>query len=107
MNFYLNNASKILQEKIICETINIKDICVPLVDNRALFILDENDYLIKKSSEMILETERKWDEFLKYNVKLIGDPYNDLDENDINHVKFINDISNNISGIILYITPFR
>ena len=98
LNFYLNNASKILQEKIICENINIKDICVPLVDNRSLFILDENDYLIKKSSEMILETERKWDEFLKYNVKLIGDPYNDLDENDINHVKFINDISNNISG---------
>ena len=40
---------------------------------------------------MILETERKWSEFLKYNVKLIGDPYNDLDENDINHVKFISD----------------
>ena len=99
LNFYLNNTSKIVQEKINCENINIKDICVPLVDNRSLFILDENDYLIKKSSEMILESERKWSEFLKYNVKLIGDPYNDLDENDINHVIFLNDISNNISGI--------
>ena len=98
LSFYLNNTSKIVQEKITCENINIKDICVPLVDNRSLFILDENDYIIKKSSEMILESERKWSSFLKYNVKLIGDPYNDLDENDINHVIFLNDISNNISG---------
>ena len=96
LSFYLNNMSKIVQEKIICDNININDICIPLIDNRSLFILDENDFIIKKSSEMILESERKWNEFLKYNVKLIGDPYNDLDENDINHVKFINDISNNI-----------
>ena len=98
LNFYLNNASKISQEKIICENININDICVPLIDNRSLFILDENDYLIKKSSEMIIDSERKWDEFLKYNVKLIGDPYNDLDDNDISHVTFLNNISKGISG---------
>ena len=96
LNFYINNTSKIVQEKIICENININDICVPIVDNRSLFILEENDYLIKKQSEMILESERKWEEFLKYNVKLLNDPYNDLDENDINHVKFLNDMSNNI-----------
>ena len=98
LSFYLNITSKIVQEKIVCENINIQDICVPLVDNRSLFILSENDYIIKKSSEMILESERKWSEFLKYNVKLLGDPYNDLDENDINHVRFLNDISNNISS---------
>ena len=99
LNFYLNNSSKILQENIICEHININDVCVPVVDNRSLFILDENDYIIKKSSEMISESERKWNEFLKYNVKLIGDPYNDLDENDINHVIFLNNISNNTKAI--------
>ena len=96
LNFYLNNTSKIIQEKIICENININDICVPIVDNRSLFILEESDYIIKKQLDMILESERKWDSFLKYNVKLIGDPYNDLNESDINHVKFLNDMSNNI-----------
>ena len=104
LNFYLNNTSKIIQDNILCENINIHEICVPLVDNRSLFILDENDYIIKKSSEMILETERKWSEFLKYNVKLIGDPYNDLDENDLNHVRFLNNISNNTSGSITNIS---
>ena len=104
MNFYLNNTSKIIQDNILCENINIHEICVPLVDNRSLFILDENDYIIKKSSEMILETERNWSEFLKYNVKLIGDPYNDLDENDLNHVRFLNNISNNTSGSITNIS---
>ena len=53
---------------------------------------------------MILETERNWSEFLKYNVKLIGDPYNDLDENDLNHVRFLNNISNNTSGSITNIS---
>ena len=96
LNFYLSNTSKIIQEKIICENININDICVPIINNRSLFILEENDYIIKKQLDMILDSERKWDSFLKYNVKLIGDPYNDLNEDDINHVKFLNDMSNNL-----------
>ena len=58
LNFYLNNASRIFQEKLICENINISDICVPLIDNRSLFILEENDYNIKKLSELIFDTEK-------------------------------------------------
>ena len=95
-NFYLNNASKIFQEKILCDNININEVCVPLIDNRSLFILEEDDYNIKKTSELIFESERSWRGFLKYNVKLLGDPYNDLDENDLKHVNFVHDISKNL-----------
>ena len=97
LNFYINNASKIFQEKLICDNINISDVCVPLVDNRSLFILEENDYNIKVNSELIFESEKSWKGFFKYNVKLLGDPYNDLDENDLNHVSLIHDISNNLN----------
>ena len=97
LNFYLSNASKIFQEKIICENVNIYDVCVPLIDNRSLFILEQNDYNIKKTSESIFEKEKSWKEFLKYNVKLLGDPYNDLDESDLNHVNLIQYISNNLN----------
>ena len=98
LNFYLNNASKIIQEKVTCENININDICVPSIDNRSLFILENNDYYIKRLSEVILDSERQWKDFLKYRVKLIGDPYNDLDESDLCHVSFLNNISNNSFG---------
>ena len=96
LNFYLSNASRITQEKLICDNININDVCVPLIDNRSLFILEENDYNIKKTSELIEESEKSWKGFFKYNVKLLGDPYNDLDENDLKHVNLIHDISNNL-----------
>ena len=94
LNFYLSNASRIVQEKLICDNININDVCVPLIDNRSLFILEENDYNIKKKSELIFENEKSWKGFCKYNFKLLNDPYNDLDENDINYVNLIHDISN-------------
>ena len=104
LNFYLNNASRIFQEKLICENINISDICVPLIDNRSLFILEENDYNIKKLSELIFDTEKSWKGFCKYNVKLLNDPYNDLDETDINYVNLIHDISNKSNKIKSNIT---
>ena len=97
LNFYLSNASRIFQEKLICENINVNDICVPIIDNRSLFILEENDYSIKKTSELIFKTEKSWKGFCKYNVKLLGDPYNDLDENDIKHVNLIHDISTSLN----------
>ena len=95
LSFYLGNASKIFQEKLICDNININEVCVPLIDNRSLFILEEDDYNIMKTSQLIFESERSWRGFLKYNVKLLGDPYNDLDENDLKHVNFVHDISKN------------
>ena len=97
LNFYLSNASRIFQDKLFCENININDVCVPLIDNRSLFILEENDFKIKKDAELIQEPEKSWKGFFKYNVKLLGDPYNDLDENDLNHVNLIHNISNNIN----------
>ena len=97
LNFYLSNTSRINQEKIICDNININDVCVPIIDNRSLFILEENDYNIKKTSELIYETERSWKGFLKYSFKLLGDPYNDFDEDDLNHINLIHEISNNVN----------
>ena len=97
LNFYLSNASRIAQEKLICDNININDVCIPLIDNRSLFILEENDYNIRKISESIFESEKSWKGFFKYNVKLLGDPYNDLDEIDLNHVNLIHEISNNLN----------
>ena len=97
LNFYLFNANRIFQEKLICDNININEVCVPVVDNRSIFIMEENDYNIKKTSELIFKTEKSWKVFLKYNFKLLGDPYNDLDENDLDHVNFIHDIANNLN----------
>ena len=95
LNFYLSNTSKINQEQLICDNININEVCVPIINNRSLFILEENDYNIKKTSEFIFESEKSWKGFLKYSFKLLGDPYNDFDENDLNHIKLIHEISNN------------
>jgi hypothetical protein len=97
LNFYLSNVSKILQENIICDKININDVIVPLIDNRSLFILEEDDYKIKKISESIFESERSWKEYFKYKFKLFGDPYNDLDDSDLSHVELLEYISNSLN----------
>ena len=97
LNFYLSDVSKILQENIICDKININDVIVPLIDNRSLFILEEDDYKIKKISESIFESERSWKEYFKYKFKLFGDPYNDLDDTDLNHVELLEYISNSLN----------
>jgi hypothetical protein len=97
LNFYLSNVSKILQENIICDKININDVIVPLIDNRSLFILEEDDYKIKKISESIFESERSWKEYFKYKFKLFGDPYNDLDDTDLSHVELLEYISNSLN----------
>ena len=101
MNYYLSAATQIKNEKIITNNVDLNELNIPQVDNASLFILENDDYNIKEKARKMLGTDdRSWLVFNKYGVSLTTDVYVNLDENDLDHIKLIHDLTNQTNKVI-------
>ena len=99
--YYLSILTQIKREKIICNNIDLNDLNIPQVDNASLFVLENDDYNIKEKAKKMLGTDNKsWLVFNKYGESLVTDVYVNLDENDLNHIKLIHDLTNQTNKVI-------
>ena len=97
---YLDTISEIKKNNIECKNVNINSLEIPQIDNRSIFLLEENDYKIKQiedeiknSSSNKLDT-KSWLVFNIYAKKLIKNTYVNLDENDLLSIKMLYDLNN-------------
>ena len=99
--YYLSILTQIKREKIICNNIDLNDLNIPQVDNASLFVLENDDYNIKEKAKKMLGTDDKsWLVFNKYGESLVTDVYVNLDENDLEHIKLIHDLTNQTNKVI-------
>ena len=99
--YYLSIITQIKREKIICNNVDLNELNIPQVDNASLFVLENDDYNIKERAKKMLGTDEKsWLVFNKYGESLPTDVYASLDENDLNHIKLIHDLTNQTNKVI-------
>ena len=99
--YYLSIITQIKREKIICNNLDLTELNIPQVDNASLFVLENDDYNIKEKAKKMLGTDEKsWLVFNKYGESLTSDVYASLDENDLNHIKLIHDLTNQTNKVI-------
>ena len=99
--YYLSILTQIKREKIICNNIDLNDLNIPQVDNASLFVLENDDYNIKEKAKKMLGTDDKsWLVFNKYGESLTTDVYVSLNENDLDHIKLIHDLTNQTNKVI-------
>lgn len=98
---FFGKITQIKIEKIICNNIDLNDLNIPQVDNASLFVLENDDYNIKEKAKKMLGTDDKsWLVFNKYGESLTTDVYVSLDENDLDHIKLIHDLTNQTNKVI-------
>ena len=99
--YYLSIITQIKREKIICNNLDLTELNIPQVDNASLFVLENDDYNIKEKAKKMMGTDEKsWLVFNKYGESLTSDVYASLDENDLNHIKLIHDLTNQTNKVI-------
>ena len=108
---YLDSVNSIQENDINCTNIDLNYLEIPQIDNNSLFILEENDYKIKKSTEFLKEIYKKenrknpltWMEFNKYSEKLVENYYVYLIEQDLILIKMLYDLANRKLGEMINI----
>ena len=107
LNTYLNSLDNLNKNDLIKgndPSVNCLDI--PQVDNSSLFVLEQNDYMIKLLSEKLKDLYKKeqvenpltWLVFNKYSEKLVENYYVYLIEDDLSCIKMLYDLSNRKLG---------
>ena len=85
---------------------SVNGLDIPQVDNSSLFVLEQNDYMIKLLSEKLKDLYKKeqvenpltWLVFNKYSEKLVENYYVYLIEDDLSCIKMLYDLSNRKLG---------
>jgi len=101
LNMYLNSLNNLNNIDLINDNdANINSLEIPYIDNRSLFILEENDYKIKIKTEKLKEINSNltWLKFNKYSEKLVENYYVYLIEQDLLCLKMLYDLSNRKLG---------
>ena len=98
LNYYISFFTQI---KNSCSNYDTNDLNIIQVDNASLFVLENDDYNIKQQAQEMSGTDDKsWLVFNKYGESLTTDVYANLDENDLNHIKLIHDLTNDTKKVI-------
>ena len=103
---YLDSVTNIQTNNIDCTNTEFNTLEIPQIDNSSLFILEENDYNIKKGTEKLKEIYKKenndnpltWMEFNKYSQKFVENYYVYLIDPDLLCIKLIYDLGNRKLG---------
>ena len=93
ISIYLNMIHKIRQNKIISNNIDLNSLQIPQVDNGSLFILEENDNIIKNISNNIITKNKPWSIFNHYKESMLNNPYANLDVIDLSRLKLLDDLT--------------
>ncbi len=102
LQYYLSIFTHVkLDKKNSYNNIDLYELNIPQVDNASLFVLENDDYDIKeRAKKMENSKEKSWLKFNKYAESLTTDVYASLDEIDLNHIKLINDLTNETQKVI-------
>ena len=107
LNMYLNSLDHLNSGNLIKgNDSNINSLEIPFIDNRSLFLLEQNDYKIKLTTEKLKELYKNekvenpltWMKFNKYSEKLVENYYVYLMENDLSCIKMLYDLANRKLG---------